>query len=591
LITALVLSFAGDWPPGLGTGTATSQAQVTVTDTASNAPITTAAVKINGVALSYSSSVQYYSGQLTVHPGDTVSVSVTVGSTVYAGTERQFATFPVISTTPTVYAPTAKTVWSTQMANPISWSGVVPGANSLYAVGVLDSTGIQLWPSGGKLQSVTLQQGPSLTVPASALTAGDRMILVGILDAVAIPGAAQNSSVVVSAFSSAPLSVVAFQPNPSPSLPLSQAAGMQIDYVHSGRATVGASGPVFPSMISWGTTLNNNVSYPVIAEGKVFVLTDGSVSAGTGRSLYALDETSGKVVWGPVALSFGTTTYAAHAYDHGRVFVIDFDGLLSSYDAATGSVVWSETLVSALAVSSAPTAVNGVVYVDSGSEVFAIDESTGAFLWRAAVDGGGNTAPTVSTDGVFVTYGCQAYKFDPLSGTTLWHYNSGLCHDGRGTTSVFANNQLYDRDVIGTQLEGAKLPGRTLDAGTGTQIGTFDADRMPAFSDHAGFFMSNGTLTAMDQASGTTLWTFAGDGQLTTAPLVVDSSVVVASSSGQVYALRSDTGAVVWSATAGSQIRYSEYDGTPTVLGGIAVGDGYLVVPAGNTVTAWHLVP
>jgi len=95
----------------------------------------------------------------------------------------------------------------------------------------------------------------------------------------------------------------------------------------------------------------------------------------------------------------------------------------------------------------------------------------------------------------------------------------------------------------------------------------------------------------MDQPGASTLWSFTGDGLLTTAPILVDDFVLVGSGSGNVYALRTDTGNVEWTGTTGSAINSSEGDGTPTVLGGMAVGDGYLVVPAGNSLTAWRLVP
>ena len=62
-------------------------------------------------------------------------------------------------------------------------------------------------------------------------------------------------------------------------------------------------------------------------------------------------------------------------------------------------------------------------------------------------------------------------------------------------------------------------------------------------------------------------------------------TVVVASTSGVVYAVNAASGSVVWSGTAGAQIAYNSEQG------GLAVGDGYLVVQAGQTITAWRLTP
>jgi outer membrane protein assembly factor BamB len=572
-------------------GTTNTAAQVEVLD-AANAPVTTATVTVNGTALAYVARLEAYSGSLTVQPGETVSIAVTVEGVTYTGTKRQVEAFPNIYAYPIVNAPTAKTVWSTRMENLIAWSGVIPGPNSAYAVGVLDETGVQVWPSGGVLQSVPVSQ-TSVTIPEWALTSGNRHIMVGIIEGALFSTAAPGSTIVLSAFSTKPLSVVTFQSNPSPTPPLSQAVGIHIDYAHTGRATVANGSPVFPASAAWETTLDNNVSYPVIADGKVFVLTDGSLAAGvgTGRSLYALDETNGHVLWGPVQLRFESFTYSAHAFDHGRIFVIDYNGRLSAHDAATGAEQWSLTLQEQSGgFYSAPTAVNGIVYVGGPDTLYAVDQKTGAMLWRAAAPRGGTvSSPTVMPGGVFATAPCQAYMFEPLSGSLLWHFSGASSGGGRGTPSVYINNQIYALDSCRGPDD--PFPGRTFNAATGTQTGSFDAAALPAFSEQDGFFLANGTLTARNQFSGNTLWSFTGDGELTTSPIVVDDFVVIASRLGKVYALKASDGSVAWSATTSSPIHYSEGDGTPTVLGGNAVGDGYLIVPAGKTLKAWRLVP
>ncbi len=53
-------------------------------------------------------------------------------------------------------------------------------------------------------------------------------------------------------------------------------------------------------------TLNGDASYPIIADGKVFVAT-ANPGGSYGGWLYALNATTGKVAWGPVPLSARTT--------------------------------------------------------------------------------------------------------------------------------------------------------------------------------------------------------------------------------------------------------------------------------------------
>jgi outer membrane protein assembly factor BamB len=167
-----------------------------------------------------------------------------------------------------------------------------------------------------------------------------------------------------------------FQPTPSPVPPLSQAVTYQIDYAHSGRAVF--QDPItFPNNPAWSVTLNGAISYPLIAGGMVYVTTSSPGTGGGiyGTSLYALDEETGDIVWGPVAIS-GTYYWSASAYDHGKIFVINFDGLLRSFDAVTGTPGWSKQLPGQYAFTSPPTAINGIVYVGgagSGGTLYAVD--------------------------------------------------------------------------------------------------------------------------------------------------------------------------------------------------------------------------
>src|SRR5215472_6116814 len=57
-----------------------------------------------------------------------------------------------------------------------------------------------------------------------------------------------------------------------------------------------------PLIQKWVHSFGNFVSYPVVAGGRVFV----TVAASKGTSLFALDQASGSVDWGPIAI---TSTY------------------------------------------------------------------------------------------------------------------------------------------------------------------------------------------------------------------------------------------------------------------------------------------
>jgi outer membrane protein assembly factor BamB len=377
-----------------------------------------------------------------------------------------------------------------------------------------------------------------------------------------------------------------FQPTPSPAPPLSQSVTYQIDYAHSGNAVFPYS-ITFPSNPAWSVTLNGAVSYPLIAGGKVYVTTANPNTGGGsgGTSLYALNEQTGAVVWGPVVIS-GNYRWSASAYDHGKIFVINFDGLLRSFDAATGTPGWSKQLPGGQYwFDSPPTAVNGIVYVGgsgSGGTLYAVDETTGNVLWTASVANGQLSSPAVSSDGVFVSYPCQVYKFDPITGASLWHYSGG-CSGGGGNTPVYANGLLYVREWFSPPL------GQIYDATNGTQVGTFNAGPIPALGTTTGFFLNDGTLQAIDLTSRNLLWSFTGDGQLVSAPIVINEAVIVGSGSGKVYAINATTGLEIWSKNAGSAITAPSEGDLNQPPTGLGAGEGYLVVPAGNVLTAWKL--
>jgi outer membrane protein assembly factor BamB len=67
------------------------------------------------------------------------------------------------------------------------------------------------------------------------------------------------------------------------------------------------------------------------------------------------------------------------------------------------------------------------------------------------------------------------------------------------------------------------------------------------------------------------VWSFAGDGALVTAPLVVNNYVFIGSSNGNLYALDGTSGAQLWTKNLGAAL---------------PAGDGLLIVPAGQVCSA-----
>jgi len=351
---------------------------------------------------------------------------------------------------------------------------------------------------------------------------------------------------------------------------------LQNTVLHDGN---NRASPVVPPLIMrWQQDLSaagvQSISYPLIVNGLVVVTTTGQ----SGNSLIAFDESTGQEVWStPIA---GTYGFTAAAYDFGKVFVINFSGRLQSFALATGAPGWSVQL-SQYSFSSPPTASNGIVYVGgagSGGTLYAVDEANGNLLWWDAVSNGDHSSPAVADGSVFVSYACpQSDAFDSETGIRRWHY-SGPCAGGGGDTAVVHYDRVYVRDAYF-----ATTNGLILNANTGTELGGFSSDRPPAFASNLAVYLSGATLSGVDISNGEVLWTFAGDGHLTSSPLIVNDTIYIGSSSGMLYALSLD-GAEVWSGNVGASIPSDAYS-LPTGLG---AGDRLIVVPTGNTLVAYE---
>ena len=202
-ILASLVSFpTGAVPPGFVPTGFNTGAFVLVEDNSSHAPITNASVSINGVALTYSATNQDYEGNLVVAPGDGVALSVSVGGTTYTGSATQFTSYPVLST------PLAGATWSSFAANLVAWSNGAPTTNSFYTLAVLDSAdpnGQVIWPSG--TLPVLPTTTTSYTINPNNITAGSRLVIVGILTGTSIPDAAPNSVLGISGFTYVPVTV------------------------------------------------------------------------------------------------------------------------------------------------------------------------------------------------------------------------------------------------------------------------------------------------------------------------------------------------------------------------------------------------
>jgi outer membrane protein assembly factor BamB len=352
--------------------------------------------------------------------------------------------------------------------------------------------------------------------------------------------------------------------------PTVDAVAYQMNPAHTGAVTFKTV--ALPSNSAWSVDVGGSASYALIVGGQVFV----TVAINGNAQLLALNGATGATVWGPIAFSGNVNA----AYDRGRVFVVSGSPqsqIISALDAASGNPVWSATVPGGW-VPAPPVAADGIVYTTNGGLVTAFDETAGAMLWQSDISGTSGIV-AVTVDGLYGASPCTAVDLLPATGTQIWFNDSGC---SGGATPVAANGLVY------APANSAGSSGTVFDAETGATKANYSASVIPAFSSTAGFFLFNGTLQGLAVSNNQVLWSFAGDGQLTTAPIVVNSYVFVGSGSGNLYALDAASGQQLWNQNLGAAIpANNEY--TLTEYTGLAAGDGLLVVPNGTKVTAFVL--
>lgn len=189
--------------PGSTPSGFTTNAFVTVQDPSSGASLTTATVKINAVTLSYNAANQDYEGSVAVAPGGAVTLSVTVGGNTFTASATQFTSYPTIS------APLSGDTWSSGVAHDVSWSGGAPTTNASYGLAVFDAADPNapiVWPLDHFILDATINT-TSFNIPAGSITAGSRLLVVGIATSTSIAQAERFSSFILFGLNSAPITV------------------------------------------------------------------------------------------------------------------------------------------------------------------------------------------------------------------------------------------------------------------------------------------------------------------------------------------------------------------------------------------------
>jgi len=253
---------------------------------------------------------------------------------------------------------------------------------------------------------------------------------------------------------------------------------------------------------------------------------------------------------------------AAPVIGGGRLFVMDTDGMVHAFDAATGRAQWSEAFRikgdSAAAVFGGGASYDsGKVYVTTGlGEVAALDAANGHVLWRVKPAGPMRGSPTVAFNAVYaMTQDNQIVALNAEDGSVLWTVSASV-----GQSGVFgvAAPAVGQGTVVAGYSTGELVAyryenGRTLwsDALARTSLSTSvgvltDIDADPIIDRGQVFALGQGgRMAAYELVTGQRIWELNLAGIST--PAVAGEWIFTLTDDGKLLCLARGTGRARWS--------------------------------------------
>ncbi|MEM9584931.1 MAG: PQQ-binding-like beta-propeller repeat protein [Pseudomonadota bacterium] len=245
----------------------------------------------------------------------------------------------------------------------------------------------------------------------------------------------------------------------------------------------------------------------------------------------------------------------------GRIFTLDAASRVQA-TGSDGAVLWSRTLVPASdndrdASGGGLAFGENIIFAATGfGELFALDATSGATLWRQKVEAPVTSSPTYADGKVYViSRDSRAWALDIKTGRILWQLagapstatligGSGPLMTGRLAILPFGSGEL----VAALQKSGLRVWGSSV-AGQRrgrAYSGITDITGDPVFADGVIYAANaSGRAVAIKPASGERIWT-ANQGAYS--PLLpAGESVFLISEQGELLRLDRETGETIWS--------------------------------------------
>jgi len=326
-----------------------------------------------------------------------------------------------------------------------------------------------------------------------------------------------------------------------------------------------------------------------------------SRSGGTNRSDVGRTTARGSAAAGGAATRRQTATRTVY-FGSGTDSVLNDRSKIHAVDAATGQRRWNRSVRGD--VDSAPTAVNGTVYVTAdgltGGSLRAVDAADGSLLWSRE-SSTTLSSPTVVGGTVYLAGGFGQgiggeeglYALDATNGSTRWRFpalptattptvvdgtayiaTQNISLAGPNTVSLYALDaetgvEQWNRSWRGIRVNPPTATGDTVYLG----VAIDEPD--------AGGSVRDGVVYAVDATDGAQRWSFSTPTAVGTAPTVVGGSVYVGTGddpfgrNSSLYAVDATNGTEEWS-----------YDTDNGVGAAPTVADGTVYTSDGNRVYA-----
>jgi outer membrane protein assembly factor BamB len=210
----------------------------------------------------------------------------------------------------------------------------------------------------------------------------------------------------------------------------------------------------------WKITVGEGHSSPIVGDGKIFEFSrlDGR------ETLAAIDPASGKVIWtqsydapyemNPAAESHGKGPKSTPVYEAGRVFTFGISGILSSFQASDGKLIWRKEFAKqfkhtspGFGVAMSPVVWEGLLIAHVGGEadgaLTAFDAITGEEKWQWKGDGPAYASPVVGMFEQVPQVITQSQKnivaVQPRTGQLLWRMPLETPYEQNSVTPLIAN--------------------------------------------------------------------------------------------------------------------------------------------------------